>query len=82
MAEGFRVDGQKVDGFWMLSVRVTDPQAEQRVRVRGDMHVGGLMYKLVQELGECLLQPDTHGTSEYFVHRAHTEQTHMKREHP
>ena len=52
MAEGFRVDGQKVDGFWLLSVRVTDPHAESTVRVRGDMHVGGVIYKLVGQLGE------------------------------
>ncbi|XP_037085700.1 unc-112-related protein-like isoform X2 [Pollicipes pollicipes] len=48
MASGFRVDGQQVDGFWMLSVLVTDLQIEKRVRVRGDMHVGGVMFKLVE----------------------------------
>ena len=46
------MDGQKVDGFWMLTVRVTDLQAEKRLRVRGDMHVGGVMFKLVENLGE------------------------------
>ena len=52
MADGFRVDGFRVDGSWMLSVFVTDLQVEKRIRVKGDMHVGGVMFKLVEDLGE------------------------------
>ncbi|XP_043237675.1 unc-112-related protein-like isoform X2 [Amphibalanus amphitrite] len=50
MADGFRVDGFRVDGSWMLSVFVTDLQVEKRIRVKGDMHVGGVMFKLVEDL--------------------------------
>ncbi|XP_037071998.1 unc-112-related protein-like [Pollicipes pollicipes] len=50
MADGFRVDGFRVDGSWMLSVFVTDLQVEKKIRVKGDMHVGGVMFKLVDDL--------------------------------
>ena len=46
------MDGFRVDGSWMLSVFVTDLQVEKRIRVKGDMHVGGVMFKLVEDLGE------------------------------
>ncbi len=40
------------DGSWTLCVFVTDLQVERNLRVRGDMHIGGVMIKLVDELGE------------------------------
>ena len=39
------------DGSWNLSVFVTDLQVERTLRVRGDIHIGGLMIRLVDELG-------------------------------
>ena len=38
-------------GTWTLNVFVTDLQVERNLRVRGDMHVGGVMIRLVDELG-------------------------------
>jgi len=37
-------------GTWTLNVFVTDLQVERNLRVRGDMHVGGVMIRLVDEL--------------------------------
>ena len=48
------------DGSWNLAIFVTDLQVERTLRVRGDVHIGGLMIRLVDELGrkveliECL----------------------------
>ncbi len=39
------------DGSWTLTVFVTDLQVERQLRVRGDLHVGGVMIRLVDELG-------------------------------
>ena len=41
------------DGSWQLSVFVTDLQVERNLRVRGDLHIGGVMIQLVDSLGEC-----------------------------
>merc|ERR1712045_977705 len=38
------------DGSWQLSIFVTDLQVERSLRVRGDLHIGGVMIKLV----DCL----------------------------
>ena len=40
------------DGSWDLRILVTDLQVERTLRVHGDLHVGGLMIKLVDELGK------------------------------
>jgi len=45
-------DGYLVDGSWKLRVFVTDLQAERTLRVKGDLHVGGVMLKLVEDLGK------------------------------
>jgi len=45
-------DGQIVDGSWDLAVSVTDLQVEKTLRVRGDLHIGGVMLQLVEALGE------------------------------
>ena len=44
------------DGSWTLTVFVTDLQVERSLRVRGDLHIGGVMIRLVDELGKthCL----------------------------
>ena len=41
------------DGSWELCIYVTDLKLEKRLRVKGDMHIGGVILKLVEELGEC-----------------------------
>ncbi len=48
------------DGTWNLAVFVTDLQVERTLRVRGDTHVGGLMIRLVDELGKNREQCDLH----------------------
>jgi hypothetical protein len=40
------------DGSWTLTVFVTDLQVERRLRVKGDLHIGGVMLRLVDELGK------------------------------
>jgi len=44
------------DGSWELSIAVSEVGAERTLRVRGDLHVGGLMVRLVQELGELRVE--------------------------
>merc|ERR1719193_1838869 len=38
------------DGSWDLAVFVTDLQVERTLRVKGDLHIGGVMIKLVDSL--------------------------------
>merc|ERR1712045_337617 len=38
------------DGSWTLTVFVTDLQVERSLRVRGDLHIGGVMIQLVDSL--------------------------------
>jgi Kindlin-2 N-terminal domain len=40
------------DGSWNLTVAVSELNVERTLRVRGDLHVGGLMLQLVETLGE------------------------------
>lgn len=48
-------DGRLVgDGSWELHVQVTDLQVERVLRVKSDLHIGGVMLRLVEELGEYL----------------------------
>ncbi|KDR08157.1 Unc-112-related protein [Zootermopsis nevadensis] len=47
MADGYLVG----DGSWDLRVYVTDLQVERTLRVKGDLHIGGVMLKLVEDLG-------------------------------
>lgn len=48
MADGYMVG----DGSWNLRVYVTDLQVERTLRVKGDLHIGGVMLKLVEDLGK------------------------------
>lgn len=51
-------NGQVIgDGSWDLKVVVTDLQAERQIRVKGDVHIGGVMLRLVEDLGELILCP-------------------------
>lgn len=47
MADGYIIG----DGSWTLRVYVTDLQVERSLRVKGDLHIGGVMLSLVQDLG-------------------------------
>ena len=44
--------GLKVDHSWALRILVTDLQVERVIRVKSDLHIGGVMIKLVDELGK------------------------------
>lgn len=45
-------DGEIVgDGSWNLTIYVTDMDIERTMPVKGDMHIGGVMLKLVENLG-------------------------------
>uniref|UniRef100_A0A1W7R995 Unc-112-related protein n=1 Tax=Hadrurus spadix TaxID=141984 RepID=A0A1W7R995_9SCOR len=46
IADGYLVG----DGSWELRVFVTDLQVERNLRVKGDLHIGGVMLKLVEDL--------------------------------
>ena len=44
-----------VDGSWELTVTVAVSDVEERditLRVKGDLHIGGVMLKLVEALGK------------------------------
>lgn len=40
------------DGSWTLTIKVTDFNVERRLRVKGDLHIGGVMLRLVEDLGK------------------------------
>ena len=44
-------DSGRVDGSWELTIEVTDVQVEKKLRVNGELHIGGVMVKLVEALG-------------------------------
>ncbi|XP_033646750.1 fermitin family homolog 2-like [Asterias rubens] len=43
-------DGKYADGSWELNIYVTNLQQEKQIRVTGDLHIGGVMLKLVESL--------------------------------
>lgn len=45
-------DGHEVDGSWVLQVYVTDLNIERSLRVKGELHIGGVMLRLVEDLGK------------------------------
>ncbi|ETN77888.1 FERM central domain protein [Necator americanus] len=46
------VDGLAAsDGSWSLPILVTDMNIQRNLYVRGDLHIGGLMMRLVDEIG-------------------------------
>ena len=45
-------NGEKVcDGSWNLQIFVTDLNVECTLIVKGDLHIGGVLLKLVEDLG-------------------------------
>lgn len=64
-------DGHEVDGSWVLRVYVTDLQVERSLRVKGELHIGGVMLRLVEDLGECnclLSSPSLFLSTPIFLH--------------
>ncbi|KAL2098482.1 hypothetical protein ACEWY4_004962 [Coilia grayii] len=50
--DGIRMpDGCYADGTWELKMHVTDLHKDVSLRVTGEIHIGGVMLKLVEELG-------------------------------
>lgn len=47
-------DGHMVDGSWNLTILVTDLPQEVTLRVKSDLHIGGVMLQLVEELNVSL----------------------------
>ena len=52
---------------WELRVLVTDLQVERTLLVRSDLHVGGVMIQLVDELGKHLPTPSAPADSIKFA---------------
>lgn len=44
-------DGCYADGTWELKMHVTDLHRDVSLRVTGEIHIGGVMLKLVEKLG-------------------------------
>lgn len=50
--DGIRMpDGCYADGTWELKMHVTDLHRDVSLRVTGEIHIGGVMLKLVEKLG-------------------------------
>lgn len=54
------------DGSWDLRVFVTDLQTERQIRVKGDVHIGGVMLRLVEDLGQ-LIFPENVSYRKYVI---------------
>lgn len=54
------------DNTWNLRVMITDLQVEKTLRVKGDLHIGGVMLKLSKTEGKLLLI-GTLGFSQIFL---------------
>lgn len=55
--DGIRMpDGCYADGTWELKMHVTDLHRDVSLRVTGEIHIGGVMLKLVEKLGEPWLR--------------------------
>lgn len=48
IADGYLVG----DGSWELRIFVTDLSIDRILRVTNDLHIGGVMLKLVEDLGK------------------------------
>jgi hypothetical protein len=45
------------DNTWNIRVLITDLQVEKTLRVKGDLHIGGVMLKLSKTEGELRNSP-------------------------
>lgn len=59
IADGYLVG----DGTWELRIFVTDLKTERVLRVKGDLHIGGVMLKLVEDLGRFRFRLNSFGFS-------------------
>ena len=51
--DGIRMaDGCYADGTWELKMHVTDLKRDVSLRITGEIHIGGVMLKLVEKLGK------------------------------
>lgn len=51
-------NGQVIgDGSWDLRVFVTELNTERMIRVKGDLHIGGVMLRLVEDMGMNEITP-------------------------
>lgn len=48
-------NGIEVDGLWDIRVLVTDLDMPKILTVKGDLHIGGVMFKLVNSIGQYSL---------------------------
>ncbi|PKU29991.1 hypothetical protein llap_19705 [Limosa lapponica baueri] len=56
--DGIRMpDGCYADGTWELSVHVTDLGRDVTLRVTGEIHIGGVMLRLVEKLAHSTRDP-------------------------
>ena len=60
------------DGTWTLSIFVTDLQVERALRVKGDLHIGGVMIRLVDELGKRGRTEKSNGGMRLIASAIHT----------
>lgn len=44
------------DGSWQVSILVTDMNIERSLFVTGTLHIGGLMLRLVDEIGKLFCE--------------------------
>ncbi|MGH0185547.1 UNVERIFIED_CONTAM: hypothetical protein FKN15_027093 [Acipenser sinensis] len=57
--DGIRMpDGCYADGTWELRMHVTDLHRDVSLRVTGEVHIGGVMLKLVEKLGKFRQTPE------------------------
>lgn len=70
--DGIRMpDGCYADGTWELKMHVTDLHRDVSLRVTGEIHIGGVMLKLVEKLG---MRAHSHRAGVRAVHLGFSEQ--------
>lgn len=53
LVDNMSSNGQPIgDGSWILKIYITDLQIERQLRVKSDVHIGGVMLRLVDDLGQ------------------------------
>ena len=67
--DGIRMpDGCYADGTWELKMHVTDLHRDVSLRVTGEIHIGGIMLKLVEKLGmHASTLPSRRGQKQFTV---------------
>lgn len=60
-------DGCYADGTWELKMHVTDLHRDVSLRVTGEIHIGGVMLKLVEKLGMHMHISETRGSKQLIA---------------